>query len=1038
MLPAQSTNALDKNSIMYTKLYLLPLLLLAALFLFILAGFQQPMDQAEPPEELEKAYQYLDYGQLDSARHWVELLQKKYRQQNKQQAVRDLEVVLAKIHLRESPSLAEALQPLQKIGRWEAQLSDTARNDWQGLFVLAHARFGEWEKAQQLYQKLEASQPKKQLDLLFELLYTATNQEAPKALSLYAETALSYLEQHPKLKADTMRWIDVLAYQAIAKDYQNQPDEALRIYQRIAPILEQRNDSIARQSLYTIYNDMATVYQALDDIGKSIEYYQKALLTMEGAATTVEYYQNRMVILSNLAYTQELLKQHKAALRSNHKGLALAEKALIPLRAERLFLLENIAFIHLNQGNSDSVKYYIKEIEQEYRQGFELTSLRAEMALLDNNPRKALALYQQMRAELIEQGFSELDANSRVAPVLIDIYLKLEQPKKALALLDDNRQMQHPLTYPPFDSLDYPNMYLESIEKRLYIAHLYPELITPAAFLDDARYAVQLLEKIRRSFSGNISKRSILQYLSSTYGYAVEAALRHQRVEEAFLFAEKAKSALLNEHLQERDALEQHSIDPAIAEKERSLQRDLAYYRHQRFVLQDYPEEQKAAQSKYLALKSEWRDLQEQLDEKYPHYYQLKYAQIEPNLQAIQAQLPAGSLVLEYLETESQLFVFALDKEKLRHWTVPLPENYRARIAVFQQALSDPEVHQQKPYENRVHLAQQGHALYELYVPDSALLEAYQQLIIVPDGQMHYLPFEVLLDRPVDADRAFRDWPFLIQKWDISYLYTTQLWLQMQQRERRPRAAMLAFAPSYKAGAAENRSALTQRLRFQLQDLPGARKEVQQLEKMLPGKFHYGEQANEPHFKDEAADYQILHLAMHGVVNNDNPSYSNLVFTETGGTDDNLLHAYELQQMHLSAELAFLSACETGYGQYQAGEGVASLARSFMYAGVPSVVQSLWKVSDFAGAKVVEQYYKELLKDKNKAVALRQAKLNYLKKVEGMAQHPFYWASFVQLGDTQAIEIASEGPNALPWILAGAALALLLFLWWYRKRLNLE
>lgn len=1022
---------------MYAKLYFLPLLLLTGLLFFLLEGFQQAPATAQTNSPLSAVYEYLDYGEVDSARQLVKQLQRTYQQEGSTQEAKALEVVLAEIAVSESENLEQALSILEAIRPLAVSLPDSTQAQWRGLFVLAHAQFGDWETAERLYQELPEAFPDWKLELLFQLLYQATGQEIPHALDFYSEAASRQLEQYPKLKADTLRWADVLAYQAAAKDYRGQPDTALAIYRQILPLLEQRSDVMAKESLYVLYNDMATVYHTLEDIGKSIEYYQKALLVMEELPKTQGYYENSLVVLGNMAYNQYVLQRYTAALETNHRALAVAREAEGDLEEDYLSIVENLVLLHLRLKNVDSTKHYLQLFKAKRKEeSTQLLRLKAEVALLDRDYEQALKDYQVVRRLMRAQGFSERTINRRSLWSLIDIYLGLERPKDALVLINNDLHAQHPGQYPSFDSLVYPSAYLEVLEQRLVIAQSYPELIAGATFLKDARYAIQLMERVQRSFSGALSKQSILQQLSSIYSYAVEAALREGAIEEAFTMTEKAKSALLSEHLQERDAVQQNTIDPAVAEKERDLQRDLAYYRHQRFVLQDDPKAAKEAQSKYLLLRDEWRKLQERLDTDYPQYYQLKYADIKPDLKAVQAKLQEGQLVLEYLETRDKLFVFALDQKELRHWVVDLPDNYRARVAVFQQALSDPEAHQSKPVENRAQLAQHGQALFDLYVPDSSLLENYEQLIIVPDGQMHYLPFEVLLEHPVLSNKPFQEWPFLVKKWDISYLYTTQLWLQMRKREKAPRLEMLAYAPSYSGEPAQSRAPSTQQLRYQLQDLPGARREVQQLEGLLSGDFYYDAQANEKGFKERAAEYQILHLAMHGVVNNEHPSYSNLVFTETGDAEDNLLHAYELQQMQLSAELVFLSACETGYGQYQKGEGVASLARSFMYAGVPSVVQSLWKVSDYAGAKVVEHYYRELLSNKNKSEALRQAKLDYLGSVSEKEQHPFYWASFVQLGDLEALEVVEEGGEGLvhwAWWLAPLGLALVLLFWRYKR-----
>jgi hypothetical protein len=107
--------------------------------------------------------------------------------------------------------------------------------------------------------------------------------------------------------------------------------------------------------------------------------------------------------------------------------------------------------------------------------------------------------------------------------------------------------------------------------------------------------------------------------------------------------------------------------------------------------------------------------------------------------------------------------------------------------------------------------------------------------------------------------------------------------------------------------------------------------------------------------------------------------------------------------MQLNADLVVLSACETGFGKFEQGNGTASLARAFMYAGVPALVVSLWEVNDGSTNILMQFFYKNLSAGMDKAEALRQAKLEYIGDAKGTAAHPAFWAAFIQLGDNRPI-----------------------------------
>ena len=269
---------------------------------------------------------------------------------------------------------------------------------------------------------------------------------------------------------------------------------------------------------------------------------------------------------------------------------------------------------------------------------------------------------------------------------------------------------------------------------------------------------------------------------------------------------------------------------------------------------------------------------------------------------------------------------------------------------------------------------------------------------------------------------------YLINRYKISYSYSALLWVENRSKQHAEDhslemlAAAASYAPNLDSLISEqhSRSSRTSSLRKILTDIPATKTEVQYLENNFNGSFWYDAISNERNFKQEAPKYDIIHLAMHGLLDEKNPILSSLAFTENGDSiDDNFLEAWEISHLKLNAQLVVLSACEAGYGKFQQGEGVMSLARSFMYAGVPSLVVSMWQVNDASTSIIMQAFYKNLAKGMDKAAALRQAKLAYIKKAEEYAAHPAFWAPFIQLGDSRPIHVATKGPSSRLWWLAG-------------------
>jgi CHAT domain-containing protein len=145
-------------------------------------------------------------------------------------------------------------------------------------------------------------------------------------------------------------------------------------------------------------------------------------------------------------------------------------------------------------------------------------------------------------------------------------------------------------------------------------------------------------------------------------------------------------------------------------------------------------------------------------------------------------------------------------------------------------------------------------------------------------------------------------------------------------------------------------------------------------------------------------DYQIIHFACHGFIDEKIPYRSALVLSRDERTgEDGFLQVREIANLRLAAELVVLSACETARGHIEAGEGILGLTRSFLYSGARSVVSALWKIGDKATAMFMRKYYYYLSKKNDKAQALRLAKIDLLKS---RYSHPFYWAPFVLHGES--------------------------------------
>lgn len=440
-----------------------------------------------------------------------------------------------------------------------------------------------------------------------------------------------------------------------------------------------------------------------------------------------------------------------------------------------------------------------------------------------------------------------------------------------------------------------------------------------------------------------------------------------------------------------------------------------------------------------LPLQERVKAFQAFLSEKYPNYYQKQYSSTLVDVDLLQQELlDERTALVEYFLGEKALYRFYLTKEDLQVSRLPLPTDFESSFDELRQSLSNIERINDKGAGALANYPQLAHRYYRLLLEEPLEQQSRERLIVVTDGILGHLPFEALLTKPTEPNsRALAEFPYLLKSHTLSYAYSAQLLLERLKQPLHPNRNLLALAANYEAGVDSlgQRSPKQRSLRNILSDLPGAREEVKALAARYEGRFLLGDAATERNFREQKGPFGVIHLAMHGVMDAENPMASSLVFTETADSlHDNFLYAYELSNLSIPANLAVLSACETGYGKFQKGEGVLSIARAFRYAGVPSLVMSLWQVNDAATEKVMGFLYESLAEGLEKDEALRQAKLRYLETAKGQAAHPFYWAGWSMLGDARPVALKEKGGFNWGYLGIGLALVVLIALLWWRRK----
>jgi CHAT domain-containing protein len=285
-------------------------------------------------------------------------------------------------------------------------------------------------------------------------------------------------------------------------------------------------------------------------------------------------------------------------------------------------------------------------------------------------------------------------------------------------------------------------------------------------------------------------------------------------------------------------------------------------------------------------------------------------------------------------------------------------------------------------------------SLYDLLVaPFAARIKSKRLLYVVPDGMLWELPFQALLAPNGE---------YLIER--IAVAYAPSLALLRHQRGARPPSgtsrSLLAVADPVLPPASESAIRATTR-GASLTPLPDARTEVLEIAKLYgpTSRVLVGAEATETAVKRLAAAFPVLHLATHGVIDDASPMYSAVVLG-TSSADDGLLEAREMMNLELGADLAILSACESGSGDVTPGEGLIGMSWALMVAGCRNTVVSRWKVDSRSTAALMIAFHRRISRsDSTYASALRHAQLTLLR--QEAFSHPYYWSPFVLISTSQ-------------------------------------
>lgn len=781
-----------------------------------------------------------------------------------------------------------------------------------------------------------------------------------KALQIQLQT---YGNQHPEV-ADT--------YTNMGNAYVEKGDYKLaENYYRQSMSMRQHIFGFYHQKVALSLDNLGLCYRYMGEFQKAAEHHVQALNIQKQLSGESHFYVGG--IYSNLANCFLIKKAYPEALENYEKAHTIFENALG----------ENHPYLVSNYGNLGVCYLKTKQYDKA------LENFQKALSILQQNTdyqHHTIAKYYKNIGQVYQQQ-GQLD-------LALDFY------KKGLTSLGVyKKEHSHP-------SIELLDLLTAQANTRfiLYQKKSNPEQLSGIAL--DYEKNLRLMDTLRQTFQEQESKQILAQNNYRIFEGAMAVYFEQWRqsgdfafLEKAFALSEKSKSIILLEALQKSNADRFAGIPEHLLDKEYDLRVNLAYLEKKRDTRTKHHSNSSidSLENKIFDTRQAYQNLIRQFEQNYPDYYQLKYDSRTTSMASIQEQLlTEDQAMLHYFTGDNSIYVFLITSDVIDAFEIKNDFPMESWVKQLRDGIFNyPFASSSKVASFRQDYISSAYQLYQkVILPIVQKHDLPERLVVVPDGALGFLPFDALLKELPKKATRFKTHHYLLEDFAISYSFSATLLARTKEKkETYPQQRVLALAPSFKNNS------------LNLSELKYNQSEAEHILTLLDGDLLAHQSATLERFLQKASDYYILHLATHGKTNLKASEYSYLAFTEISDSLDNeLLYVKDLYHMRLKAAMVVLSACETGIGEYQRGEGIVSLARGFSYAGASSIITTLWSINDKKTAQLMALFYENIKAGQPKDQALQFAKRDFIVAQNGHDEgHPYFWSGYVAIGEMEAL-----------------------------------
>lgn len=602
---------------------------------------------------------------------------------------------------------------------------------------------------------------------------------------------------------------------------------------------------------------------------------------------------------------------------------------------------DNLADIYLAENNIDSaIYYYHKAIWN----GFDVNNISVTVADLPNLDNRI-----PKQSELM----ALLEVLNSYATAC---FMKFNQQHEAVYLN---------IAYQAYQI--YDQLFVKNFERLL---------------TDDSRY--RLIKEARPAFE------NAMAVIYSLYESSKENNIEF--VEQIFHFSERIRANLLFTSLSQKDALMQSLIPDSEKTELENLQVQIRLLDELLLNSSDRSEQENLRKG-IENIKIHMDIAKAELAEKYPAYHNLAFNNHQlPTFKTIRSSVIKGDkAIVEYFTTNDYIYVIGINKRQSYLHRIVKTDQIMDNLQVFLQSISDWDYISTEKKKALTAYFENGNFLYNLLLKDvlTSLNKKEGDLVIIPDGKLNYVPFATLLSAPATM---LIDAPFLVNQYNISYDYSAKSLLRNTVNNKSNKVEEICvFAPTY-----DNITEWAE-LKYNLMEIDLIRSIFK---KILSFK---GDQANKSNFESNCSACDILHIASHGSLDEENALKNHLVFyAENGDLTNAELTVSRLHLFSLQSKLTVLSSCNTAMGTQRSNEGLTSVSNAFSYAGSQSVMASLWLLNDKQAYNMMEEFYHQIYNGRTKSVALAEAQRKIVN-TPSFYNHPYYWGNLILSGSTEPL-----------------------------------